>query len=432
MTVSPSHNSNRSLVLGCIADDVTGATDLAINLSLGGMRVVQLLSVPTVETLNAMDADAVVVGLKTRAAPKADAVAQSLACLKVFRDAGVERCYFKYCSTFDSTSDGNIGPVAGALLDALALPQTIFCPAFPANGRTVYQGHLFVHGRLLHESGMEHHPLNPMTDANLVRVLEEQSDRKVGLIRFEDVDNHSVEERLQELASDGCPFAITDACHDKHLETIARVATELPLVTGGSALGKFLAFAYRDAGLLRSKRQLPRTPNIPGRSLIISGSCADATRKQVAWMKSRLPSWQLTADLAVAGPTEAAAQAIDWVRDTVTNDPIMIYATASPQDVAEGQQRHGAQVAQDIESALAEIAATLITEFGFTRLVIAGGETAGAVVGRLGICALEIGSEICPGVPWTQSIGQRSIALALKSGNFGDEEFFAESLEMLP
>ena len=423
----------RMPILGCIADDVTGATDLAINLVQGGMCVVQLLDIPTVDELHEIDADAVVVGLKTRSIDKLDAVELSVRCLRVLLGAGVTRFFFKYCSTFDSTSEGNIGPVAVALMDALEADQTIFCPAFPRNGRTVYQGHLFVDGALLNESGMENHPLNPMSDANLVRFLGQQCDRDVGLLRFADIEQDRIDHRLDELKDQGFSCVVADACSDTHLETIAESVARCELVTGGSGIGRYLPAAYRNAGLLRSNEYAARIPRVTGRSLIIAGSCSTATNRQVAWMHDRIPCWAIDIDQAIADKSAALGKVMDWAHAAPANAPLLISSTASPERVAEVQRKHGAAVAaKAIEDFLSDAATSLVSKLNMTRLIVAGGETAGAVVQRLGVHALRIDAEICPGVPWTESMGNRPLALALKSGNFGAEDFFEQALRMLP
>jgi len=426
-------SKKRNLILGCIADDVTGATDLAINLVQGGMRVVQLLAIPTKLELSELDADAVVVGLKTRSIPKREAKEQSVQCLRVFRQSGIERYFFKYCSTFDSTSEGNIGPVAAALMETIDMEQTVFCPALPRNGRTVYQGHLFVNGKLLNESGMENHPLNPMTDANLVRVLSQQCDRNVGLLSFEDIEAGIVADRLEELRSEGTPFVIVDACSDEQLVVIAGSAADLPLVTGGSGIARFLPAAYRKNGLLTSAEYVVARPRVTGRSLIVAGSCSLATNRQVEWMKDKIPCWPVDVDEVVTNKEIALAKVQDWARSADVNSPLLIATTATAERVAEIQSQHGGKaVAAAIEDFLSEVTSSFVSDFALARLIIAGGETSGAILQSLGVRALRIDAEICAGVPWTESIGERPMALALKSGNFGSDDFFERALEMLP
>lgn len=424
----------RRPMLGCIADDVTGATDLAINLVQGGMCVVQLLGVPTAQEVAELDADAVVIALKTRSIPKQEAITQSLAALQALQAAGTQRFFFKYCSTFDSTDEGNIGPVAAALMAELETLQTVFCPAFPRNGRTVYQGHLFVHGRPLHESGMEHHPLNPMTDANLVRVLGKQvgASHQVGQLSYDDFQADLAKHKLQELAANDIGMVITDACDDRQLQQLAEVVAELPLVTGGSGIARYLPDAYRSLGLLETAPYVPTKPLVEGRSLIIAGSCSAATQQQVEWMQAKCPSWEVDVEALLRDPDLQRAELIAWAMNTDVDKPLLISSTSTPENVAELQRKHGVhEVAQAIESFFAAVAATLVADHGFAKIVLAGGETSGAVVSQLGVTSLRIGPEISAGVPWTQSLGQPSLALALKSGNFGEEDFFERALRML-
>lgn len=432
MTSTNNGHPTRTPMLGCIADDVTGATDLAVNLMNGGMSVVQLLGIPTARDLEAVDADAIVVALKSRSIPKLEAVRQSVESLRVFREFGIPRVFFKYCSTFDSTAEGNIGPVAEALFEALDARQTIFCPALPRNGRTVYQGHLFVHGKLLNESGMESHPLNPMKDANVLRVLEAQCHRGVGLLGFEDVHAQGVNERLEELAEQGIPFVVADACCDDHLQTLAEAVADFSLITGGSGIARFLPAVYRETGLLQSERFEARPPKVPGRAWILSGSCSTMTNKQVAWMQDKIPCRSLEIGRAIHDKNATIREIIDWAQTIDPNNPGLVYSTASPSQVTAIQQEFGAQVAaQVVEDCLAEAARLLVAECKVTRLVVAGGETSGAVIKKLGVRSLRIGPEISAGVPWTESLGNQPLLLALKSGNFGEENFFEKALSML-
>ncbi len=420
-------------LLGCIADDFTGATDLASNLVEAGMRTVQWLGVPKME--DCITADAVVIALKTRSLPHIEAIRQSLAALQALQAIGASRFYFKYCSTFDSTDQGNIGPVAEALLNALSAPQTIFCPAFPENGRTIYQGHLFVREKLLNESGMQNHPLNPMTDANLVRVLGRQVTRPVGLLPYQVVQRGAaaVQAALLSLGQAGHPFVVADALDAEHLRTLGAACAGMLLVTASSGLATELPSAYRALGLLRVDSKPASLPTASGRSVILSGSCSTATQQQVVWMKARCPTFFLDPRECVLRGEGAIGDALKWANRQEGSQPLLIYTTGSPDDVAGLQTELGREtVAEAVEAAFARIAATLVAECGVRRLIIAGGETAGAIVSRLGVKTLRIGPRIVPGVPWTESIGERPLALALKSGNFGGSDFFQVALEMLP
>ncbi len=439
-------------LLGCIADDVTGATDLAINLVQGGMRVVQVLGVPDGPALahaaHAAQADAVVVALKTRSVPAADAVARSLEALRALQDLGAARFYFKYCSTFDSTAAGNIGPVAEALARALDTTQTIYCPAFPRAGRTVYRGHLFVHDRLLNDSGMQHHPLNPMTDADLVRVLAAQTTAPVGLVDYDTPlhDADAVRNRLAHLAGAGVAHVVADACDDAHLETLAHAVADRPLVTGGSGLARFLPAAYRARGLLYTAAAAPYVPDAQGRSLVLSGSCSRATQAQLAWAQGKLPVWQLdVAALLNDPPHDPAAQAERvhaWLAEQDPARPAVVASTAAPDRIAPLQSQHGADtVATAVEGFFGRVAASAVASLNVRRLLVAGGETSGAVAEALKVRAVRIGPEIAPGVTWVQTLGEKpgenpgqnpALALAFKSGNFGGQDIFTTAWEKLP
>jgi len=412
------------MLLGCIADDFTGASDLANTLTAGGMRTVQAIGVPPGRV--APDADAVVVALKSRSNPAAEAVAQSLEALAWLRANGARQILFKYCSTFDSTPEGNIGPVAQALLDALQAPLTVACPAFPTNGRTVYRGHLFVGDRLLHESGLQHHPLNPMTDPDLVRWLARQTPCRVGLLAHPVVARGpaAVREALARMAADGIRLAVADAIQDADLRTLGEALDEAPLITGGSGIALGLPDNFRRAGLLREAAGA--LPAVGGPAVVISGSCSVATRRQIECYSAHAPSRRVDVDDLLARRIDPGALA-DWVLAQPAGPAPLVYSSADPDTVRAAQSRHGAQVAsQAVESCLAELSARLHAR-GVRRQVIAGGETSGAVVQALGVRLLAIGVEIDPGVPALAGL-DRPVALALKSGNFGADDFFDKAL----
>lgn len=416
--------------LGCIADDFTGATDLAGNLVRAGMRVVQAIGVPAGPL--AEDVDAVVVALKSRTIPASEAVAQSLAALGWLRAAGAEQVYFKYCSTFDSTPAGNIGPVAEALMDALGTDFTIACPAFPENGRTVYKGYLFAGDVPLDESGMKDHPLTPMTDANLVRVLQAQSRRRVGLVDYRVVARGpiAIRERFEALRAEGVGLAIVDAISDDDLRRLGPALAGLPLVTAGSgvAIGLPANWAFVPGAAAAS------LPAPSGHRAIVSGSCSVATRGQLAaFVAAGGRAFALDPDRLAESESHAdavAAQAISQLGVA----PVLVHSTADPQQVREVQGRHGVQASGErVERALARIARRLV-EHGARQLVVAGGETSGAVVQALGVDRLRIGPAIDPGVPWcaaTSPVAGGTIHLALKSGNFGATDFFHKAFAVL-
>lgn len=394
--------------IGCIADDLTGATDLGVTLAREGLSVIQVNGIPG-PSLDIPRADAVVVALKSRTSPSAEAVACSLDSLAWLRARGAERIYFKYCSTFDSTPRGNIGPVADALLEALGERFTVATPAYPRNGRTVYKGNLFVGDVPLAESGMCDHPLTPMRDSNLVRVLGAQTRRKVALVPCEvmDAGADAIRERCREL-EDG--YAILDAVRDEHLVAAGEACREMKLTTGGAGLAMGIARALRAGN--SSAQALPR---LGGPAVLLAGSCSQATLGQIAAYRG--PAFRIRAE------DPNAERALDWALKNLDASPLL-YASAPPAEIVAGR---GAA----IEDAFRAIARGLADK-GVRKFVVAGGETSGAVVAALGVRALAIGPEIDPGVPWTAAVGGEPYLLALKSGNFGSREFFAKALGMLP
>ncbi len=416
-------------LLGCIADDFTGATDLASMLVRNGMRTVQIIGVPAPDEIPP-DADALVVALKSRTIAPKEAVQQSLAALAWLQQAGCRQFFFKYCSTFDSTDAGNIGPVADALIRALDAGFAIACPAFPANARSVYQGHLFVGTALLHESGMQNHPLTPMRDANLVRVLSRQTDGTVGLVPFSIVDAGAgpIRTALTSLKEQGRRYAIVDAVSDAHLLAIGQAVAHHPLVTGGSGVAMGLPDNFRRLGLLGNDAA-GALPAVTGPAVVLAGSCSRATLLQVATARSRLPTLELD-PLGTPDAAALATHALDWAADKLGDKPIVIAASSTPDRVAALQARLGREAAGAlIETAIATIALELVAR-GARRLIVAGGETSGAVVSALGVKRLQIGAEIDPGVPWTYAEGAGPpLLLALKSGNFGSPHFFVAAFD---
>ena len=487
-------------ILGAIADDFTGATDLAGMLVKQGLRTVQTIGVPEASGLAlwTQEVDAVVVALKTRTAPPQHAKADALAALAWLQAQGCERFVSKICSTFDSTTAGNIGPIAEALMDALGTELALVCPAFPANARTVYRGHLFVGDALLSETGMREHPLTPMTDANLVRVLQAQSRRPVALLPWTVVADgaEAVAQELTRLHAQGVGLVIADAISDADLLTLGLGCRAWPLVVAGSGMAIGLAAQLRAAGRLgalpistststsipgviagslsiatspattpATTQAAPRVaaalPAVCGPALVVAGSCSSATQAQVQRMRACRPAWRIDPAQAVQTPDTTVDEALQWALTRLGEEPILIYSTASADEVRAAQAVLGSQAAGDaIEDVLARITQALV-EHGVRRLIIAGGETSGAVVRRLGVRALRIGPEIAPGVPWTVTLdgdalvdgaggaggaggtgrasgsggsdrgAQPILALALKSGNFGDPDFFLQAWSRL-
>ncbi|HUX26845.1 MAG TPA: 3-oxo-tetronate kinase [Burkholderiales bacterium] len=420
------------MILGCIADDFTGATDLANTLVRAGMRTVQTIGVPSSGSVGG-EPDAVVVALKSRMIPATDAVAHSLAALDWLRAQGARQVYFKYCSTFDSTDAGNIGPVAEALMQALGSEFTIACPAFPENGRSVYRGHLFVGNTLLSDSPMRDHPLTPMRDANLVRVLGRQAKRRVGLVPWTVVKRgaEAIRAEFAGLAADGCGHAIVDAIEDNDLLAIGAACRDLALITGGSGVALGLPQNFRALGLLSDRSGAALLSRIAGKAAVLAGSCSTATRAQVAEMARTHTAVALDplSGNDAAALAKRALAAVD--ADLAAARPFVIYSTADPAQVAAVQQKLGAGRAATLIEDTFSILAKSLVERGVRRLVVAGGETAGAVVQALHVEALTIGPQIDPGVPWTQVQGPQPLLLALKSGNFGRTDFFMRALEMV-
>ncbi len=423
------------IVLGCIADDFTGATDLANNLVRAGMRVVQVMGVP--ETSLQTPADAVVIALKSRTLPKAEAVAQSLAALRWHQAQGAQQIYFKYCSTFDSTPEGNIGPVTEALMQVLGSDFCIATPAFPDNQRTVFKGHLFVGDVLLNESGMQHHPLTPMTDANLVRVLQAQCQRRVGLIDYRVVaqGEAAIRARIAELRALGFALALVDAISNDDLLHLGPTLKGMPLVTGGSGVaiglpGNFGIAASSTASTL---------PIATGWQAALSGSCSLASNRQVqAFIRTggaalSLDPLQLAQDEAAG--VDAVAQVMAWAEPRLGQAPLLIYSSADASAVKLVQAQLGAaQAGALLERTLGVIARALVLR-GVRQLVVAGGETSGACVQALGITQMRIGPQIDPGIPWCHAqcdaAPDTGLHLTLKSGNFGSDDFFIKAFELL-
>lgn len=417
-------------LLGCIADDFTGATDLANNLVRSGMRVIQTIGVPAMPLTEAVDA--VVVSLKSRTIAPAEAVAQSLDALRWLQSMGASQIYFKYCSTFDSTSQGNIGPVIDALMQALNTSFTVATPAFPDAGRTVYRGYLFVGDVLLNESGMQDHPLTPMTDPNLPRVLEAQTEHRVGLVDYKVVQagQASIQAKFEQLQSTGVGIAVLDAISNEDLLVLGAAVKDLPLVTAGSGLAMGLPPNFG----VTSNPQAAQLPPAQGYQAMIAGSCSRATQAQVA-------AFIESGGKAIRFDPVAALQTHDYVQqlaaqasDALTLGPVLVYSTDSPDALKSHQAVLGAlPLGEQIEGWLAAIAQVL-WQAGVRQWVVAGGETSGAVVQALALNQLRIGPQVDPGVPWCHGqsgLDGQSAHICLKSGNFGSEDFFSKAFGVL-
>ncbi|CAN5478106.1 four-carbon acid sugar kinase family protein [soil metagenome] len=423
-----------TLALGCIADDYTGASDLANTLTRCGLRTVQTIGIPA-NDLALPEVDAVVVSLKSRSIEAAKAVEWSRAADAWIRSRGADHVMFKICSTFDSTDDGNIGPVMDALRADSADVMVLVTPAFPETGRTVYQGNLFVGSVPLNESPLKDHPLNPMHDSNLVRVLTRQSATRIGLLDLATVTGgpEAVAAHLGRLAGQGFGAAIADAVFGLDLETIGAVALTHGVSVGASGLGLGLARA-----LVASRRvaataceTIDDNP-VGGAAACLAGSCSQATLQQIAAAEQAMPVLRLDPEKIIAGAAEVQ-QALIWARQRIGQGPVLIASSSTPDQVAAVQARHGRDAAgHAIEQAMADLAEGL-AQSGVRRLVVAGGETSGAVVDRLGIPGFLVGAEIAAGVPVLRSVGasQGEMLLALKSGNFGGPCFFDDALALM-
>jgi uncharacterized protein YgbK (DUF1537 family) len=423
-----------TLALGCIADDYTGASDLANTLTRCGLRTVQTIGVPS-DDLKLPEVDAVVVSLKSRSIEASQAVAKSRAAEKWMRGRGASHVLFKICSTFDSTDAGNIGPVMDALRADSGDAVVLVTPAFPETGRTVYQGNLFVGAVPLNESPLKDHPLNPMHDSNLVRVLARQSKTKVGLVDLAVIARgpDAVRAHLAELVKKGFGAAIADAVFECDLETIGTVALDHRVSVGASGIGLGLARALVASGRAKANaaKDISGKP-VGGPAACLAGSCSQATLQQIAKAEQAMPVLHLDPEKVVAGKDETR-RALGWARERLNKGPILIASSSTPDQVSALQARHGRDAAgHAIEQAMADIAEGLVKS-GVRRLVVAGGETSGAVVDRLGIPGFLVGPEIAAGVPVLRAVGARDgeMLLALKSGNFGGLEFFSDALKLM-
>lgn len=419
-----------SILLGCIADDLTGATDLAMILVRSGMKTVQIVGVPDKTTV-IPDADAIVIALKSRTIEPDDAVSQSLASCEWLLGAGAAQIFFKYCSTFDSTAKGNIGPVIDALMEHLDCQTTIACPSFPENGRTVYRGYLFVNDGLLSESSLRNHPLTPMHDSNLKRVLSPQSHNAVENIYVETVIEGAAAITQYLSATSPRTIYVVDAISDPHLKTIGTACKDLKLITGGSAVAQGLPDNFRAAKLMDNAAATSNFTAPTSKTVILSGSCSEATLAQLKYAKETVAFYELDAEEILAG-APVLDQALAWADEALkTQEIILFYSSTDPQTLAKIQSASNkVAVGAAVEDVIGKIASS-IAQSGVQQFIVAGGETSGAVINALGVKTLEIGPPIDPGVPWTKSLDGKPLALALKSGNFGAEDFFIKAHQQI-
>ncbi len=416
--------------LGCIADDFTGASDLAGFLAESGMRTLQINSVPTTSPEDYQQFDAIVIALKSRSEPVQTAVAESLSALQWLRQAGCEKFYFKYCSTFDSTNQGNIGPVTDALLNELEQTCTIVCPALPVNGRTIYKGHLFVFDQPLHESPMKNHPITPMRDSSLIRLMEAQSTGKAINIPYQIVDQGEAALTAElERLSKTHQYLVIDALKTEHLITLGHCCKPFKLVTGGSGLAIDLCAEFEPQGFVR-KAVRDSVSSLKAPTVVLSGSCSAMTQQQVAAFKENHSSLFLDPFALRSG--ELTLDTIsEWIKVHISKEIPLIYATAAPDFVARVHQEIGNHESQLLLENTLSAVAGICHDLGVRNFVVAGGETSGAVVKHLAISQFQIGPIITPGVPMVQTLGEDKINLALKSGNFGQADFFSKAVEVL-
>lgn len=413
------------MLLGAVADDFTGASDLANTLAKGGMATTLFVGPGG----SAGDCDAGVVALKTRSIPAEDAIRQSLDAARWLLEQGCTQILFKYCSTFDSTPAGNIGPVAEALLDLLGDDLAVVCPAFPATGRRIFMGHLFVGDRLLSESGMQNHPLTPMTDPDLRRFLRRQTTGDIGFVSLDQVraGRETLTAAFDAERQAMHRLVVTDAVTDDDLRAIGAAAADHRLITGGSGIAIGLPQNFRDRGLLSATAS--PLPFVSGRGVVLCGSCSTTSQKQVAHHLENNPGLALNPEALMSGAISVAAAAA-WVRGRTNGTPI-VYSTADPAIVSAAQSAFGREMlATAIETFFGDLACALADD-GFRRIVVGGGETSGAVVEALGVQRLQVGAEIDPGVPALVADRRGPLGLALKSGNFGTVDFFSKALQQV-
>ncbi|QUS37186.1 3-oxo-tetronate kinase [Falsirhodobacter algicola] len=419
------------MMIGVIADDFTGATDIAGFLVANGLATTQMIGVPEAGTT--VEGDAVVVSLKSRSNPAGEAVADSLAALEWLQSLGCRQIFQKYCSTFDSTAKGNIGPVADALMAAIGTDITVVCPALPINGRSIYKGYLFVGDQLLQESGMKDHPITPMTDSNLMRLMEMQSKGRAGVVTTATVERgvEAVRAEIERLRASGVSYVVLDAVSDAHLDVLGQAVADMALVTGGSGLGAGIARAVAtgDTGRIEELARAAAEAGTPlhGPGIVISGSCSVMTNAQVAAYRDLAPVFDVDVERCLADPDAYGAEMAEWAlaqpQDGGRPAPL-ITATAKPEVLRGIQARYGAAASEAVERAFAA-AARRLADGGIVRFVVAGGETSGSVTQALAVSGFAIGPQIAPGVPWVRAV-DRPLSLALKSGNFGAESFFVD------
>jgi 3-dehydrotetronate 4-kinase len=420
-------------MIGVIADDFTGGTDVAAAFRRAGLRTALYFGLPEQDALRTA-ADVVVISLKTRTAPTDEAVTASVTSARWLREHGAHQLFFKFCSTFDSTAQGNIGPVGDALAELVGSRTTVVVPSSPDHKRTQYLGYLFVGDELLAESPMRHHPLTPMTDSSVPRLLRAQTARPVDLIRLHDVRGgaHRIRDLLTSISA-RTGYAVIDAVEDSDLLEIGRACLNEPLLTGAAGLAAGLGAAVREQqAARRDSDTVVGTAGVDGPAVALAGSCSARTLEQIADMRRTHPSFHLVA-APNASSSSLAAAALRWYDDLDPNTPApLIYSSLPPHELRLVQDALGSEAASLLlETALGQIAVGLRAR-GVRRFVIAGGETSGAVVTALGVDGGLVGDEVAPGVPWIHTFDETPVSLLLKSGNFGGTSLLTDATVMTP
>ncbi len=414
------------ILIGCVGDDFSGSSDAASFIADEGIRTLLLNGTPTEERLNFQEDVAVVIALKTRTEETGKAVADTLRAVRWLKANGAEQLYVKYCSTFDSTKDGNIGPIVDALLEEYNIPYTILCPALPVNGRTVVDGHLYVNGVPLHRSHMKDHPLTPMWDADIEKLMEPQG--KYPCLKINaamlDLSKKAIRDIVQEFGRDKRHFyVIPDYIEAKHAQKIVEVFGDIPLLTGGSGLMYQLSLRFTHG----KGHEPEHLPSAVGKTIVLAGSCSKATLGQVEEFINRHKSHVKMDPLALLDGTQTKQGIWDAIQ-SADADAVLVYSSDTPDNVKKAQKKGAAKISELLEQTMAYLARQA-ADNGFDRIIVAGGETSGAVTKVLGYDAYLVGKSIAPGVPIMIPINNKRIRLVLKSGNFGQRDFFIRAIE---
>lgn len=412
------------MIIGCIADDFTGASDAASFLVKGGMQTILFNGIPQ-EKERTESCQAIVIALKTRTQKTEDAVKETLKAAEWLKENGAKQLYIKYCSTFDSTPKGNIGPIMDALLEKYEVPTTILCPALPVNGRVVKDGNLYVNGIPLNQSSMKDHPLTPMWDSDVGKLMRDQS--RYDCVKISCGEMNKPEEVQKKIRLFGAEkphfYVIPDFETGKDARSIVQNFGKLPILSGSSGILTELAGQYK----LEKSTTLKTDERTIGSGLLLAGSCSQATRSQIAFVqKNGIKSKRMDPLKLLAGE-QTEQELWDFIQTNHTD--VLIYSSDTPESVRKVQQAGREQIAELLERTMANLAKRAL-QAGYTRLVIAGGETSGAVTKALGYRSYMIGTSVAPGVPIMIPRENKNVRLVLKSGNFGQEDFLKRALDM--